>query len=78
MKSILRALPGLITTFVLGAMVTTAGFAQQTSQVVRAKEIGGVIAAGVLLTLAVIFLTRGKPQQQNTGFGSPARARNGR
>jgi hypothetical protein len=77
MKSIFRTLPGLATAFVLGAMLMSPGYEQLPSGV-REREIGLALAAGVILTLIAVFVTRGKPQQQNTGFGSPARNRNGR
>lgn len=77
MKTIFRTLPGLVTAFLLGAMVMSRFFTTAPAPV-RAKELGALIAAGAIVTLFAVLTTRRRPQQQSTGFGTPARARNGR
>lgn len=79
MKTILRTLPGLATALLLGSAVMSRGFGQLPPGV-REKEIGYIVAAGVILTIVVVVLTRSRKntKQQSSGFGYAARTRTGR
>ena len=74
MKTILRTLPALLAAVIVGTVMDSPAFHQLPVHVLQ-KEIGYILGATVALTLIVVALTRGKPKQQNTGFGSPARPR---
>lgn len=79
MISVLRTLPGFAAAFLLGALVMSPGF-EQLPTAVKQRQIGLIIAAGVILTLLLVAVTRRKPQEQKqpAGFGRPARNRTGR
>ena len=77
MKNAIRWLPAFAGTFALGAYVGSPTSAQATGK----DQLYVAVVVLVLVLLATGLLcavTRGKTQEQNTGFGRLARNRNGR
>lgn len=77
MKNAIRWLPAFAGTFALGMYVGSPVSAQATGK--DQLYVAAVVLALVLLATGLLCaVTRGKPQEQNTGFGRPARNRPGR
>lgn len=77
MKNAIRWLPAFAGTFALGVYVGSPASAQATGK----DQLYVAVVVLVLVLLATGLLcavTRGKTQEQNTGFGRLARNRNGR